>query len=108
MRAPAQWCGNPDPATSLPDQPTLFSSLPPRLQVYDGMVVTGTGGAEYPIRGFVQAFDAETGKVIWQFPHYGGAGRAGQAATAGAADSWKTGRRFGVEQPRLRSCAGHD
>ena len=35
--------------------------------VIDGKVLIGTNGGEYGIRGFVKAFDAETGKLIWTF-----------------------------------------
>jgi len=77
-----------DPAITLPDQPTLFS-FTAAPQVYDGMVVTGTGGAEYPIRGFVQAFDAETGKVLWRFRTIPAPGEPGSDTWSG--DAWKTG-----------------
>lgn len=33
----------------------------------DGKVIIGISGAEYGIRGFVTAYDAETGKQIWRF-----------------------------------------
>jgi PQQ-dependent dehydrogenase (methanol/ethanol family) len=32
-----------------------------------GMILIGTNGGEYGIRGFVKAFDAETGDVKWSF-----------------------------------------
>jgi alcohol dehydrogenase (cytochrome c) len=35
--------------------------------VVDGKVLIGTNGGEYGIRGFVKAFDAETGKLLWTF-----------------------------------------
>jgi alcohol dehydrogenase (cytochrome c) len=35
--------------------------------VIDGKVLIGTNGGEYGIRGFVKAFDAATGKLIWTF-----------------------------------------
>lgn len=35
--------------------------------VVDGKVLIGTNGGEYGIRGFVKAFDAETGDLIWTF-----------------------------------------
>jgi alcohol dehydrogenase (cytochrome c) len=35
--------------------------------VADGKVLVGTNGGEYGIRGFVKAFDAETGKLVWTF-----------------------------------------
>jgi len=35
--------------------------------VADGKVIIGTNGGEYGIRGFVKAFDAKSGKLIWTF-----------------------------------------
>jgi alcohol dehydrogenase (cytochrome c) len=35
--------------------------------VVDGKVLIGTNGGEYGVRGFVKAFDANTGKLIWTF-----------------------------------------
>ncbi len=36
-------------------------------RVFDGKVVIGNGGAEYGVRGFVTAYDTETGKQLWRF-----------------------------------------
>src|SRR4026207_675580 len=33
----------------------------------DGKILIGTNGGEYGIRGFVRAYDANTGKLIWNF-----------------------------------------
>ena len=33
----------------------------------DGKILIGTNGGEYGIRGFVRAYDAETGKLVWNF-----------------------------------------
>ena len=35
--------------------------------VVDGKVLIGTNGGEYGVRGFVKAFDAKTGKLLWTF-----------------------------------------
>jgi PQQ-dependent dehydrogenase (methanol/ethanol family) len=35
--------------------------------VVDGKVLIGTNGGEYGIRGFVKAFDAASGKLLWTF-----------------------------------------
>ena len=35
--------------------------------VIDGKVLIGTNGGEYGIRGFVKAFDAKDGKLLWTF-----------------------------------------
>lgn len=36
-------------------------------RVAKGLVFIGNGGAEYGVRGFVSAFDAETGELRWRF-----------------------------------------
>lgn len=36
-------------------------------RVINGMVIIGNGGAELGVRGYVSAYDAETGKQIWRF-----------------------------------------
>src|SRR6202171_4939267 len=35
--------------------------------VVDGKVIIGTNGGEYGVRGFVKAFDAKDGKLLWTF-----------------------------------------
>jgi quinohemoprotein ethanol dehydrogenase len=46
------------------DAPYSITGAP---RVYDGKVVIGNGGADYGSRGFVSAWDAETGKKAWKF-----------------------------------------
>jgi quinohemoprotein ethanol dehydrogenase len=36
-------------------------------RVFKGKVYIGNGGAEYGARGYVTAYDAETGKQVWRF-----------------------------------------
>ncbi len=36
-------------------------------RVYKGKVIIGNGGAEYGVRGYVTAYDAETGKQKWRW-----------------------------------------
>jgi len=36
-------------------------------RVYDGKVVIGNGGAERGVRGYVSAYDAESGERLWRF-----------------------------------------
>lgn len=36
-------------------------------RVAQGKVIIGNGGAEFGVRGYVSAYDAETGKLIWRF-----------------------------------------
>jgi quinohemoprotein ethanol dehydrogenase len=65
---------------------------PPR--VYDGKVIIGNGGADYGVRGFVDAYDAETGKRVWRFytvpgnPSAPPDGEASDNVMAMAAKTW--------------------
>ncbi|HUE96299.1 MAG TPA: PQQ-dependent dehydrogenase, methanol/ethanol family, partial [Longimicrobiaceae bacterium] len=36
-------------------------------RVVDGKVIIGNGGAEYGVRGYVSAYDAQTGEMAWRF-----------------------------------------
>ncbi len=47
--------------------PTLGYSLTLAPLVYKNIVIVGTSGAEYGIRGFVQAYDAQTGAPLWRW-----------------------------------------
>ena len=51
-------------------------------------VVLGTAAGDYGIRGFVDAYDAETGKRVWRFWTVPVAGEPGVETWGG--DSWKT------------------
>jgi len=64
-------------------------SLTMAPQVYDGMVIVGTSGAEYPTRDFVAAYDGATGKEIWRFYTIPSPGEPGGNTWSG--NSWKTG-----------------
>ena len=46
------------------DWPYSITGAP---RVFDGNVVVGNGGADFGVRGFVAAYDAETGKPLWKF-----------------------------------------
>jgi len=52
-------------------------------QVFDGKVIIGSAGGEWPIAGFVAAYDAQTGKQVWRW------GATDPKSFAG--DSWKRG-----------------
>ena len=52
-------------------------------------VVVGVAGGEFGIRGFIDAYDAGTGKRAWRFYTIPGPGEPGNDTWAG--DSWKTG-----------------
>ena len=46
------------------NQPYTITGAP---RVVKGKVIIGNGGGEYGVRGYVSAYDAETGKQIWRF-----------------------------------------
>lgn len=52
-------------------------------------VISGIAGGEYGIRGFLDAYDAETGERAWRFYTIPGEGEPGNDSWEG--DSWKTG-----------------
>jgi alcohol dehydrogenase (cytochrome c) len=52
-------------------------------------IIVGIAGGEYGIRGFVDAYDPQTGKRLWRFWTVPGPGESGHESWEG--DSWKTG-----------------
>ena len=73
------------------DMPYSITGAP---RVFDGTVVVGNSGADYGVRGFVSAYDADTGKKLWKFflvpgdPAKGPDGEASDPIMATAAKSW--------------------
>ena len=53
------------------------------------LVITGVAGGEYGIRGFVEAREATTGKLVWKFDTIPQPGLAGSDTWQG--DAWKNG-----------------
>jgi alcohol dehydrogenase (cytochrome c) len=47
--------------------PTLGYSETMSPTAVNGKILIGTNGGEYGIRGFVRAYDAESGKLVWNF-----------------------------------------
>jgi alcohol dehydrogenase (cytochrome c) len=77
-----------DPAKTHPEPKQYYTyTLAP--QVYDGMVIVGTAGAEYETRGMVEAYDAQTGIKIWEFRTTAAPGEPGGDTWGG--DAWKFG-----------------
>jgi alcohol dehydrogenase (cytochrome c)/quinohemoprotein ethanol dehydrogenase len=67
-------------------------------RVIKGRVIIGNGGAEYGVRGYITAYDAETGKQLWRFYTVPGDPAAGpepkylaDAAKTWTGDYWKLG-----------------
>ena len=52
-------------------------------------IIVGTAGGDRPIRGFLAAFDAKTGKEVWRFYTIPAPGEFGNDTWAG--ESWKIG-----------------
>jgi quinohemoprotein ethanol dehydrogenase len=72
-------------------QPWSITGAP---RVFDGKVVIGNGGADLGVRGFVSAWDADTGKFLWKFflvpgdPSKGPDGAASDSVMAMATKTW--------------------
>jgi len=58
-------------------------------QVIGDKAIVGISGGEYGIRGFIDAYDINTGKRLWRFYTIPGPGEPGNDTWEG--DSWKTG-----------------
>jgi quinohemoprotein ethanol dehydrogenase len=50
--------------TTPTDQPYTITGAP---RVVDGKVIIGNGGAELGVRGFVSAYDPDSGALVWRF-----------------------------------------
>jgi PQQ-dependent dehydrogenase (methanol/ethanol family) len=46
------------------DKPYTITGAP---RIVKGKVIIGNGGAEYGVRGYVSAYDADTGRLAWRF-----------------------------------------
>jgi alcohol dehydrogenase (cytochrome c) len=59
--------------------------------VADGKVLMGTSGGDLGIRGFVAAFDAETGKEVWRAFTIPAPGEPGSETWPAGGEQWKSG-----------------
>ncbi len=85
--------------TKVWDVVTLDQSKPYTItgapRVAKGLVFIGNGGAEYGVRGYLSAYDADTGKLKWRFytvpgdPAKGPDNAASDPQMAMAAKTWK-------------------
>lgn len=57
--------------------------------VVDGKVMVGVSGGEFGVRGFIQAFDADSGESLWKTYTVPGPGEPGNDTWPG--DTWKRG-----------------
>ena len=88
----------------LEDWQKAYTSTGAPLVVGD-LVFSGIGGAEYGVRGFVQAFKATTGEQVWKTFVIPGPGEAGNDTWPG--ETWKTGGGSDLADRRLR-CGDQD
>ena len=70
------------------DEATGYSKTAAPLVVGD-KIITGIAGGEFGIRGFVDAYDAETGERLWRLYTIPGPEHPDNASWSG--DSWRTG-----------------
>lgn len=75
-----------DVAAAEPDKGYSFTGAP--LAVKDKVIV-GVAGGEYGVRGFIDAYEADSGRRAWRFYTIPGAGESGNDTWAG--DSWTRG-----------------
>jgi PQQ-dependent dehydrogenase (methanol/ethanol family) len=58
--------------------------------VVHNLVIVGSSGGEYEVRGQVAAFDAHTGDEVWRFRTTSGAGWGGDSFLTGGAAVWSS------------------
>ncbi|HTJ27901.1 MAG TPA: PQQ-binding-like beta-propeller repeat protein, partial [Candidatus Limnocylindria bacterium] len=81
--------GSPVFTTTIAD-PRLGFSETMAPQLYDGMVIVGSAGGEWAIRGFVAAYDAKTGKERWRWQATDPKSYSGDSWQRGGAMAWTT------------------
>jgi PQQ-dependent dehydrogenase (methanol/ethanol family) len=74
-------------------------------QLHDGMVVIGSSGAEFMVRGFAAAYDADTGRQIWRFYTPAAPGEPGGDTWAN--ESWRSGGGTVWSTPSIDPQLGH-
>jgi len=53
--------------STLTVDPTQHYTITGAPRIVKGLVIIGNGGAEFGVRGYVSAYDAKTGKLVWRF-----------------------------------------
>lgn len=59
-------------------------------QIYDGMIIVGSAGGEWALRGFVAAYDANTGRQRWRWNSTDPKSYSGDSWRTGGAMPWTT------------------
>jgi len=80
--------GQPIWKTTVADSKLAYSVTMAPLVIKD-LVIVGTGGGEYGIRGFIAAYDVRTGKEVWRFNAIPAPGEPGSETWQG--DDWEHG-----------------
>jgi alcohol dehydrogenase (cytochrome c) len=80
--------GQPIWKTRLADSRLAYSVTLAPLVIGD-LVLVGTGGGEYGIRGFIAAYDVATGREVWRFNTIPAPGEPGSETWSG--DDWEHG-----------------
>jgi alcohol dehydrogenase (cytochrome c) len=75
-------------ATIVSSQNGYSETLAP--QIYDGMVIVGSAGGEWALRGFVAAYDAKTGQQRWRWMATDPKTYSGNSWEGGGAMVWTT------------------
>ena len=74
-----------------PGQPLSITGAP---RIADGLVVIGNSGGDFGARGYMSAYDADTGRLVWRFyivpgdPSKGPEGAASDSVMPMAAKTW--------------------
>ena len=93
--------------TKVEDNATGYSITAAPLAI-DGKIIVGVSGGETGIRGFLDAYDAKSGKLAWRCWTIPGPEEPGRETWGG--DSWKTGAGAPALSPfrfrRLRASEG--
>ena len=59
-------------------------------QIYDGLIIVGSAGGEWALRGFVAAYDANTGRQRWRWHSTDPKSYSGDSWRTGGAMPWTT------------------
>jgi alcohol dehydrogenase (cytochrome c) len=59
-------------------------------QIYDGLIIVGSAGGEWALRGFVAAYDAKTGQQRWRWMATDPKSYSGDSWQSGGAMVWTT------------------
>ena len=84
------WSGQPLWMKNVADPAAGYAMTLAPLVLKDKVVI-GVAGGEFGIRGFIAAYDAETGEEVWRFYTIPGPGEPGHETWEGGGDAWEHG-----------------